>query len=136
MVALAVQTFTVNPIERRDRERLPLGVQVLLTFNSGPSRWTETDAAVVDISPDGMFVRCDRVPDLGQRVLVGFMDERGHLCAAAGRMVRFDGWGGFGVRFDSVNESLAEFIRALQLATPAGRAGVIASARDVRVWIE
>lgn len=136
MVALPIQSLAVHPIERRRTERHTVGLQVTITFNRGGYRWTETDAALIDMSATGMFVRCDRVPQDDARILLGFLLPDGSLCAAAGRPVRFDGWGGFGVRFESANQSLVEFLRDLELVDPGRRALMVAEARDARIWIE
>lgn len=136
MVALPIQSLAVHPIERRNDERHPVGLQVTITFHGSGFRWTETDAELGDLSTSGMFVRCDRVPNDGDRVLVGFLLPDGSLCAAAGRPVRFDGWGGFGVRFESVNSALTDFLRDLDLVGPGRRAQMVAALRDARVWIE
>lgn len=136
MVALPLQSLAVHPIDRRRDERQQLGLQVTVTFTTDGYRWTETDAEVLDVSSTGMFARCDRVPREGHRVLVGFMLPDGNLCAAAGRPVRFDGWGGFGVRFESANQPLLDFLRDLERVDPRERAQLVAGARDARVWIE
>ena len=135
MVAVAVRELVAEPPERRGNQRVPLDIQVTMHFN-GAARWTETDAALIDLSAHGMFVRTDRNPSPGHRILLGIINEELGLCAAWGRAVRFDGWGGFGVRFGRTNDPLLAFIRQLGLLSPSGRTDALTAPIDARIWIE
>ena len=135
MVALAVHELVAEFPERRGNERVPLDIQVTVHFKGG-TRWTETDAALVDLSPHGMFVRTDRNPSDGHRILLGILHGELGLCAAWGRAIRFDGWGGFGVRFGRTNDPLLAFIRQLSLLSPSGRSDALTEPIDARIWIE
>jgi hypothetical protein len=122
--------------ERRNHERILLAGQITVHFKDKEIRWTETDATLVDLSSGGMFIRCDRMPRQGQRVLIGLMHEDRGLCAAWGKAVRVDGWGGFGVEFNRTNDRLTELVGELQLASPQNRGEQFAGAVDARIWIE
>ena len=122
--------------DRRTAERIHLGFQIVVNYNDGTVRWTETDATLVDVSQVGMFVRSDRTPRDGQRILVHVMHNRRGLCAAWGHAVRFDGWGGFGVNFRRINDSLSGFIGELALANAYRRSEIMESALDARIWID
>jgi hypothetical protein len=136
MVALALQQLAIHPLERRLRERVGIGREITVSFTDGAARWTETDAVLVDLSPRGAFVRADRVPGHGQRTLFGMVDAQGGLCAAAGRVVRFDGYGGFGVRFGCVNALLGGVLQELSLVTSQRREPTLNRLSDLRMWIE
>jgi hypothetical protein len=122
--------------ERRSLERVPVELGATLVFHDGMSRWTETDAALVDLSGRGMFVRCDRVPGMSRQVVVRLAASGRGMCAAAGRPVRFDGWGGFAVRFERVNRPLTELVAGLARLGPGARAAALAAVMDVQIWIE
>ena len=128
---------TPTGAERRGTARFILDRQVMVSFKgAGPERWTEADAAIVDVSHGGMAVRCDRVPDPRQRVMVGFL-WRGHgLCAATGRAIHFDGFGGFGVEFGRTNVMFKDFLKSLELLTDGDRREHLAQVRDAQIWIE
>jgi hypothetical protein len=122
--------------ERRNHARILLAGQITVHFKGGEIRWTETDATLVDLSNGGMFIRCDRMPRPGQRILVGLMhDDRG-LGAAWGKAVRVDGWGGFGVEFDRTNERMDELVGEIALSSPGTRGEEFAGTVDGRIWIE
>lgn len=135
MGALAIRELIAEAPERRGNERVPLDIQVTVHFKGG-TRWTETDAALVDLSAHGMFVRTDRNPTGGHRILLGILHEELGLCAAWGRAIRFDGWGGFGVRFGRTNAPLLSFIRRMSLLSPSGRSDALTTPIDARIWIE
>jgi hypothetical protein len=122
--------------DRRAFQRIPCGLSATLTFHDGMSRWTETDAALVDLSGRGMFVRCDRIPGRGRHVVLRLAARGRGLCAAAGRPVRFDGWGGFAVGFERVNRPLDELVGELALLSPGHRAEALGAVLDLQIWIE
>ncbi|MCG8419179.1 MAG: PilZ domain-containing protein [Proteobacteria bacterium] len=122
--------------ERRCAERIPLSMQITVHFTEGDSRWTETDATLVDLSSDGMFIRCDRMPRSGQHILVGLLHHKRGLCAAWGQTVRFDGWGGFAVQFKRINHPLSEFVSELANLAITERNQLVSSAMDARIWID
>ena len=136
MVALALQQVAIHPLERRQRERVGIDRAITVSFTEGLARWTETDAVLVDLSPRGAFIRADRVPNHGQRALFGMVHCHGGLCAAAGRIVRFDGWGGFGVQFRCVNTILARVVHTLSLLGPQQRPTALHQLKDLRMWLE
>lgn len=97
--------------DRRARDRIALDVPVVLQF--GPdATWVETDAELVDLSQDGMQVRCDRIPEMTHRA---FLVVR-HLligdCIALGEPVRITPHG-FSVKFVHANDLMQEMVRVL-----------------------
>ncbi len=122
--------------ERRTAERILLDLPVTMSFNAGGVRWTETDAALVDVSPSGMFIRCDRQPGDDNRILIGLLHPRFGLCAAAGKLARCDGWGGFGVQFERCNDALLRLVDELGRLAPGQRSSATAGHLEARVWIE
>ena len=136
MSMIAARRVTSLVDERRRSQRISLDVPVTVSFNVDGARWTETDAALIDLSRQGMRVRCDRQPGDGHRILVGILHPTHGLCAASGRLVRLDGSGSFGVRFERANDGLARFVAALAADDTSPVTSVYASGIDARVWIE
>ncbi|MEM9488732.1 MAG: PilZ domain-containing protein [Myxococcota bacterium] len=122
--------------DRRAAQRIPLRTQLVVHFTQGAVRWTETDAVLIDLSADGMFIHCDRTPRAGQHVLVGLLHRTSGLCAAWGHVVRFNGWGGFGVQFKRINHPLASLIAELAEVDEDERSATVARSIDAQVWID
>ena len=99
-------------VDRRVAERLHIATQVFIRF-TGPHRWAETDAMLVDISSEGMRIRCDRKPQLTQDVRLGFLWQGHGLCGARGRPLRIDDDGCFVVRFATKNHCFDSFLSEL-----------------------
>ncbi len=123
----------IVPIDRRVRDRIVLDVPITLQFGVDAA-WLETDARLIDLSLDGMLIRCDRVPSLCQRVFLvvehAFVGE----CVALGSPVRFAS-GGFGVRFEHTNDLMQELIRNLSKRRDELRRYLSGTASDLRVTI-
>ncbi len=136
----AVNTMNAVPHgtipERRLDERIAVGLRTVLTFRDGNLIWTEADAGIADLSTGGMFVMCDRCPTADQRVVVQFSSRRGR-CTAMGSPVHFDGTGrgGFGVRFDHVNDKLLSLLRDLHLLSPYGQAREMSAIEDAQISV-
>lgn len=119
--------------ERRARDRILLDIPVLLQF--GPdARWVETDASLVDLSQDGMLVRCDRMPAKTQRAFLVIHHLLIGDCVALGAPVRYDG-GGFGVRFKHTNDLMQEMIRTLSRKRQDPSAYLVDAAAELRIQI-
>jgi len=99
------------PIDRRACDRIPVDHQLVLQFGADAS-WLETDASLVDLSFEGMFVRCDRVPKPSQRAFLVIRHPLLGNCLAAGAPIRFID-GGFGVRFHRTNDVMKDAIVTL-----------------------
>ena len=124
----------VTADDRREDERIAVGLRALLTYRDGTLIWTEADAGIADLSRGGMYVLCDRCPNLGQRIVLQFSSRRGR-CNAVGFPVHFSGHGGFGVRFEWVNEELAGLLRDLRLLSPIGQAREMSGISDAQVSV-
>lgn len=122
--------------ERRLDERIAVGLRAVLTFRDGALVWTEADAGIADLSTGGMFVMSDRCPTGDQRIVLQFSSRRG-ACSATGTPVHFagNGRGGFGVRFDHVNDELEALLRDLRLLSPYGQAKEMSAITDAQVFV-
>lgn len=122
--------------ERRLDERIAVGLRAVLTFHDGSLIWTEADAGIADLSTGGMFVMCDRCPTAERRIVLGFSSRRGR-CAAMGSPVHFDGIGrgGFGVRFDDVNDEMLALLCDLRLLSPYGQAREMSAIEDAQISV-
>ena len=66
--------------------------------------------------------------------MLQFSSRRGR-CNAVGFPVHFSGHGGFGVRFEWVNEELAGLLRDLRLLSPIGQAREMSGISDAQVSV-
>ena len=122
--------------ERRLEERIAVGLRAVLTFRDGSLIWTEADAGIADLSVGGMFVMCDRCPTVERRIVLQFSSRRGP-CTAMGMPVRFEGLGrgGFGVRFEDVNDEMLALLRDLRLLSPYGQAREMSAIADAQISV-
>lgn len=93
------------PPERRRQRRLPIDLKVRAHF---VGRTVPVTASLVDVSPDGCYLRGLTAPQAA-KVAIGFRMGRDRVCMAAGQVVRVDP-GGFAVRFDRRNVAFENFI--------------------------
>jgi|GEM_PF-3536608 len=119
--------------DRRARDRITLDVPVVLQYGPDAS-WVETDAELVDLSMDGMQIRCDRIPQMSHRA---FLVVR-HLligdCVALGEPIRITPHG-FSVRFAHANDLMQEMVRLLSEKRGHASHYLIDSAAELRVQI-
>jgi hypothetical protein len=120
--------------DRREEARIAVGLRAVLTYRDGSLIWTEADAGVADLSRGGMYVLCDRCPNLGQRILFRLSSHRG-ACAATGHPVHFRGHGGFGVRFAYVNQEMLALLRDLRSLSASGQARAMAVITDAQISV-
>jgi hypothetical protein len=121
--------------DRRVDERITVGMRAVLTFRDGSIIWTEADAGIADLSQGGMFVMCDRCPTPDQHVVLRFSSRRGR-CAAVGSPVHAGvDRGGFGVRFEEINDELAALLRDLRILSPFGQAKEMHAIVDAQIEI-
>src|SRR5690606_10820258 len=110
-------------------------VRMIVHFKGGDVRWEEVDATLVDVSRQGMLVRCERQPQEGERVLVGMVYRAHGLCAAWGRTVRLDERG-FGIALRRSDERWNTLIDDLFSLSPARRSQYLAGHATGRLWVE
>ncbi len=132
MSAVAVSKNVLGR-DKRAAIRIPVRSRCLVTFDDNGLIWTEADAAIQDLSRDGMFVRCDRVPTAEQEIALRFSLDRYGTCAANGRAVRAAG--GFGVQFTSVNYTLIELMKEMRILGPLHVRQVLRTIRDARITV-
>ncbi len=118
-------------MDRRAAERLVVDMPITMSIHRGSRAWTETDAEIVDLSAGGMFVRCDRVPAGGGRILVCINSSSKGLCAATGDSVRIDERGGFGVQFKRVNAAMMDLLNERR-----DKAAFLQDVPDAQVWVD
>ena len=132
MSAAAVSSRVIGR-DKRATIRVPVRRRCLVTFDDNGLIWTEADAAIINLSRDGMFVRCDRVPGADQEIALRFSLDRYGTCAANGHAVRADG--GFGVRFATVNYTLAELMNEMRILGPIHVRSVLSEITDARITV-
>lgn len=119
--------------DRRLRDRVVLNVPVVLEF-TGSTSWVETDAALVDLSSDGMLVGCDRVPDHKQSVCLVIEHVLLGTCVAVGTAIRATD-GGFGARFHESNALMREMLETLGDSKLSCRAGLLGTTTEVKIRV-
>ena len=120
--------------DRREDARIAVGLRAVLTFREGTVIWTEADAGVADLSRGGMYVLCDRCPGLERRIDLEFSSRRGR-CRAAGFPVHVQSHGGFGVRFEYVNDELRALLKDLRLLSSVGQVREICAIDDAEITV-
>ena len=118
-------------MDRRSAERVVVDLPITMSVHRGSRAWTETDAEIVDLSHGGMFVRCDRVPSGGGRILVCINSETKGLCAATGDSVRIDERGGFGVQFKRINAAMTDLLNERRDKQGFGK-----DVPDAQIWVD
>jgi hypothetical protein len=117
--------------ERRRSQRCLVALPGFLIFQDGLATWADADAGVADVSPEGMFVECDRMANAWRQVVLR-VSWGTRVCVAAGHPVRIDGARGFGVRFERANESFRELLDRLG---DGGAEDELSSLSDVEVIV-
>jgi hypothetical protein len=107
-------------------------MEVRLAISGSPDR---VPAVLRDLSSSGCFFSTTAPVKLGWTVSVSFLLKPRELCEAQGRVVRAQSGSGFGVQFESVNETMRKLVATLVAIPPGEHGWLLAALCDPEIEI-